>query len=196
MQQVFEAHPATAGAIRPYNWCPYCGTAMGSVNLGDQTRQRCPVCRFTQYASPAAGAVVLIVDDRRVLLGRRAGFSLRPDTWCLPGGFMEFNENFLQTAHREVLEETGLHMRLDAIVNVVSNFLSERIHTLVIVLLAEAYSGQPAPGDDLVELRWFALDELLPSMAFEADAHIIGQYAAGKVVRLLVDPRYQSMGGE
>lgn len=30
--------------------------------------------------------------------------------WCIPGGYMEIGEKFIETAQREVLEETGLEI--------------------------------------------------------------------------------------
>ena len=44
----------------------------------------------------------------------------------------------LTAAIREVKEETGLDVEIRSILSVVSNFLSPRLHTLAIVLLARA----------------------------------------------------------
>ena len=104
---------------------------------------------------------------------------------------MEFNENFLVAAHREVAEETGLRIEIQAIVNVVSNFLSHRLHTLVIVLLASPMSDTEQPGDDLEELGWFPIEGPFPPMAFEADEYILSQVASGSNARLPVDARFR-----
>jgi ADP-ribose pyrophosphatase YjhB (NUDIX family) len=134
---------------------------------------------------------VLVVREGKILLGKRAEPGFRAGHWCLPGGFLEFGEHFLAAAHREILEETGIKVEIQSILNVVSNFLSERLETLVIVLLANYSSGNIRPGDDLAELSWFSLDEALPTMAFEADEYIIHQYASGHKTGLPVDPRYR-----
>ncbi len=54
-----------------------------------------------------AGAAVLIVNERRELL-----MLLRSDIncWGIPGGGMNLGESLEQTAIRETLEETGLHV--------------------------------------------------------------------------------------
>lgn len=54
------------------------------------------------------GAVVVIVDEQdRVLLQQR----VHPrGKWAFPGGLMELGESTEDTARREVLEETGLHV--------------------------------------------------------------------------------------
>lgn len=192
MQQFFEKpSPPGAAERRFYRLCPYCGAELFSQDDGLEVRMHCPSCGFTQFLNPFPGVAVLVIDGGKVLLGRRAASSFGAGTWGLPGGFIEFDENFLTAAHREVYEETGLQVEIEGIVNVVSNFLSPRLHTLVIVLTASVTGGQARPGDDLVELAWFDLDGPLPEMAFEADAFIV-RHAAGRPARLPVDPRFRN----
>ena len=59
----------------------------------------------TQY--PRIGVGVIILRDKKILLGRRKG-PRGPGYYGLPGGFLENNETFEECARREVLEETGL----------------------------------------------------------------------------------------
>jgi len=110
--------------------------------------------------------------------------------WSLPGGFIEFDEDFLSAAHREIIEETGLSIKIISIISVVSNFFSPDLHTLVIVLLAQKMSGILQPGDDIVKLEWFPFSGPFPSMAFEADTHIINRYYTTKISGISVDHRF------
>jgi hypothetical protein len=71
-----------------------------------------------------------------------------------------------------------------------SNFLRTNLHTLVVVLEASIISGEPSPGDDIVELGWFPLDGPFPDMAFEADHHIILRYRKTNLTGAPVDPEY------
>jgi len=57
-----------------------------------------------------------------------------------------------------------------------SRFLSPRLHTLAIVLLACVVGGELHAADDLEAAAWVPLCGPLPEMAFEADAHICGRY--------------------
>jgi ADP-ribose pyrophosphatase YjhB (NUDIX family) len=117
--------------------------------------------------------------------------------WCLPGGFIEFGEDFLSAGLREVNEETGLSIRIESLLSVVSNFLAPRMHTLVIVLLARLRSENQAtrPGDDADAMDWFPLEGPFPGMAFEADAHILSRYGATRFAGAPVDPRFAADRG-
>ena len=61
-------------------------------------------------------------------------------------GFIEYDEDFLTAALREVKEETGLDVEIRSLLSVVSNFLSPRLHTLAIVLLARVVGGELERG--------------------------------------------------
>ena len=108
----------------------------------------------------------------------------------MPGGFIEFDEDFLSAAHREIMEETGLSVEIQSILSVISNFLKPDLHTLVIVLLARIIGGDLSPGDDIVKLEWFPLSGPLPDMAFRADKHVIEGYRETRMAGAPIDPRF------
>jgi ADP-ribose pyrophosphatase YjhB (NUDIX family) len=105
-------------------------------------------------------------------------------------GFVEYDEDYLTAAVREVKEETGLDVEIRSILSVVSNFLTPRLHTLASVLLARVVGGRLQAGDDLEAVKWFHLAGPLPEMAFEADAHICERYYRTHLEGAPVDPRY------
>jgi 8-oxo-dGTP diphosphatase len=142
------------------------------------------------YRNPSPGVVALIISDEMILLGKRAQNVFRGGKWSLPGGFIEFEEDFLSAAHREIREETGLSIKIVSILSVVSNFFSPKLHTLVVVLLAKKFRGTLQPGDDMVELKWFPLSGPFPPMAFEADEHIITRYHRTKLAGAPIDPQF------
>jgi ADP-ribose pyrophosphatase YjhB (NUDIX family) len=137
--------------------------------------------------------VVLIERDGQVLLGRRSS-SYGAGQWCLPMGFIEYDEDYLTAAIREVKEETGLAVEIRSILSVVSNFVSPRLHTLAIVLLARVVDGELYAGDDLEAVQWYPLSGPLPEMAFEADAHICERYYRTQLEGAPVDPGYAVAG--
>ena len=189
-KQVFSTYSGKAdGSPGQFKYCPFCGTQLALKEKGGKHRPACPNCRFVQFRNPAPGVVVLVEKDGQVLLGRRSG-SYGAKKWGLPQGFIEFDEDFLTAAIREVKEETGLDVEIRSILSVVSNFLSPRLHTLAIVLLARVINGEPRAADDLEALEWFSLSGSLPEVAFEADAHICERYCRIHLEGAPVDPGY------
>jgi 8-oxo-dGTP diphosphatase len=189
-RQVFRSYDLEPDArAQPFAFCPRCGHTMGEAAEGGMLRPTCPACGFVQYSNPLPGVVALVERSGLVLLGKRTAVSFRGGLWCLPGGFMEWSEDFLSAGRREVREETGLEVRIRSILSVVTNLLSPRFHTLVIVLLASPIGGVERAGDDVEELSWIPLTGPLPEMAFEADTHIIERFAAGGLPGAPVDPR-------
>ena len=187
-KQVFTAYSDQEdGDLGQFKHCPLCGTQLALKEKGGKQRPACPTCHFVQFRNPAPGAVVLIEKDGQVLLGRRSG-SYGAGKWCLPMGFIEFDEDFLTAAIREVKEETGLDVEIRSILSVVSNFLSPRLHTLAIVLLARVVGGELCAADDLETVAWFPLAGPLPEMAFEADTHICERYYRTRLEGAPVDP--------
>jgi ADP-ribose pyrophosphatase YjhB (NUDIX family) len=133
---------------------------------------------------------IVVRDGQRVLLGKRIERVPFGGKWGLPAGFIEFDEDFLSAAHREVREETGLDIEVTGILNVTSNYLSDQLHSLVIALAAQAVGGQLAAGDDFNEVQWLPLAGPFPPLAYHADADLLQLLAVGAAAPLPVDARY------
>ena len=132
-KQVFSAYGGQEeGKSGLYKCCPFCGTRLALKEKGGTQRPACPGCGFVHYRNPDPGVVIVVEKDGCVLLGRRRG-GFGKGKWGLPQGYIEFEEDFLTAAIREVREETGLEVEIRSILNVVSNLLSPRLHTLAIV---------------------------------------------------------------
>jgi 8-oxo-dGTP diphosphatase len=173
-----------------YKYCPLCGTQLAQREIAGKQRPACSNCGFVKFRNPVPGVVVVIEQEGNVLLGKRRG-GYGEGKWGLPQGYVEFDEDFLSAAIREVKEETGLNVEIRSILNVVSNLLSSRLHTLAIVLLAGVVGGELCAADDMERLEWVPMSGPLPDMAFEADEHIIERYQTMQPGdRLGVDPGF------
>ena len=56
---------------------------------------------------PRVGVGVIVRRGAKVLLGKRKG-AHGSNTWCFPGGHLEFMESVVECAEREVSEESGV----------------------------------------------------------------------------------------
>ncbi len=176
-QYLFESYDwKNNDGLSNLKFCPACGTQCRQKEEGLKVRPVCPSCGYIHYRNPYPGVVVIIEQDGSVLLGKRTAGSFQMGKWCLPGGFIEFDEDYILSAIREVKEETNLEIEIKSVLNVSSNFLSPDLHTLVVTLVAQVKKGVPVPGDDMDELRWFRINSELPDMAFHADTYIIKHF--------------------
>ena len=102
--------------------------------------------------------------------------SIYPGKWCLPCGYIEYDETYVEAAAREIKEETGITSPPDGIINVVSNQFDNGVHSLVVVMISYYHGDEPLkPGDDIIDAGWFDVAQL-PPLAFSADVFIIGKY--------------------
>ena len=152
-------------------------------------RPQCRECRYVHYTNPAPGVAVVLSEGDHVLLGRRVATAALGNLWGFPAGFIEFDEDFLSAARREAKEETGLEIAVTGILNVTFNYLSERLHALVVAVAARPVGGTLTAGDDLSEVRWIPMAGPFPPLAYEADAELLRVLASGTVPWLPVDPR-------
>ncbi len=189
-RQVFEAYerPPRAPHDR-FRFCPVCGARLTAVGGEGAPFPKCDACGFVLFRNPGPGVVVLVPDGRRIVLCRRSS-SFLTGKWCLPGGYIEFDEDFLSAGIREVREETNLDVEIVSIISVASNFLAPQVHTIATILLGRALGGEPRGGEDTDAAGWFSVDEALPELAFAADGHIIERDFAGGLEGVPVDARY------
>src|SRR5215467_10114299 len=107
-------------------------------------------------------AVMLAVDDRdRVLLVKQFRLPAEKDLWEIPAGRLDPGEKPLQTAKRELLEETGYSAKKWKKLAAYwpsPGYLSEKMHLFLATDLTE---GKATPMDDeRIEIQWFKKKEL------------------------------------
>jgi ADP-ribose pyrophosphatase YjhB (NUDIX family) len=116
--------------------------------------------------------VIVQNENGSVLLGRRAKESTYSGLWCIPCGYVEYDEEVRAAARREFFEETGLEVELGEVFAVLSNFHNPETHTVGIWFGAEITGGTIQAGDDLDAVEWFSIDKP-PSLAFPTDYAVL-----------------------
>ncbi|WP_232828270.1 NUDIX domain-containing protein [Kribbella monticola] len=108
------------------------------------------------------GAAAAVLDGDRLLLTRRSDNG----EWCLPGGGVDPGERPAETAQREVLEETGLAVRVTDLLGVysdpdvvVSYPDGNRAQIVGILFRAEQVEGTAGLSDEVTEVGWFTAEE-------------------------------------
>ncbi len=127
-----------------------------------------------------------------VLLVRRAHDPFR-GSWALPGGFVEIEETLLESARRELEEETGLTrvpLQPLGVFDAVDRDPRERVISMAFYAIVDAKEHAARAGDDAVEVRWFPLDAL-PELAFD-HARIIAAASERTRTRLVSRSRKRS----
>lgn len=106
----------------------------------------------------------LIYDGDRVLLVQRGNEPLK-GWWSLPGGAVETGERLEAALQREVLEETGLEVRIIRFGELFERIMPDsegntEYHYVLLDYICEVTGGNIRAGDDSAAVRWFTPEEL------------------------------------
>ncbi|MFZ2965669.1 MAG: NUDIX domain-containing protein [Leuconostoc falkenbergense] len=126
------------------------------------------------------GAGVIIEKDGKILLQNRAdGLG-----WGIHAGGIDPGETFEEAARRELLEEIGLianYLGLFGAYSGEDSFLTypngDKIYFPTIIYVCRDFSGQlQAQKEEVSELRWFDVQEALPTPLFSIHARAIRDF--------------------
>jgi 8-oxo-dGTP pyrophosphatase MutT (NUDIX family) len=94
-----------------------------------------------------SGKVILVRNDR--------------DEWELPGGKLELSETPLDCVAREIMEELGLEVAPQRIVDSWTYTIAPGVHVLVITYgCTESTPREAVLSDENKELGWFDIDQI------------------------------------
>ncbi len=164
---------------KSYRYCPKCGAEMINKRIDHKERKVCPVCKFVFYHNPVPATGVVIEKDNKILLVKRRYEPYKGD-WCLPAGFMEYDESPERCAIRETKEEINVDVELDGLFGVYSGKDDPRTHAVLVMYWAKIKGGELKPGDDAEEVDFFAKNEVPQNIAFLAHRQIIKEFFGGK----------------
>lgn len=139
-----------------------------------------PARRLVSVEETSAGGVIIDVRSGTAFLAliarrNRAG---RVE-WCLPKGHVEPGETLVETAVREVTEETGIVGRALVTLGTIDYWFSTpdfRIHKMVHHYLLEALGGEISvegdPDHEAIDAAWFPLERVHEQLTFPNERRI------------------------
>lgn len=161
-----EARSEQRPGEKDWGYCWNCG---GRI---DKPPCQCESCQQHHYLNPKPAAEVLLVKATKVLLVRRAKPPWK-DHWDIPGGFCDDGEHPLETARRELYEETGQRVGELTLIGVAMDRYpineEEEVSTLNLSYLGEPNARGESSSehdDEVSEIGWFDLNELPEPLAF------------------------------
>ncbi len=119
--------------------------------------------KHSENQRPKVGLGVYILNDKNELLLLRRKGSHGANTWCPPGGHLEFGESFEECAKKEAKEESDLDVNdLQNIGITNSVFKDEGRHSVTVSMCTKIYIGEPKimELDKADEIGWFPLNSL------------------------------------
>jgi 8-oxo-dGTP diphosphatase len=158
----------------PVRFCVACGAPVERKEAFGKLRPVCPNCGRVHFFDPKVAAAVFVVHDGNVLLVRRVN---EPELgkWSLPAGFVDGEEDPRLAAERECLEETGLKVEADRLLDVIHQPVEAEGASIVIVYHGRLMGGTLTARDDIDASGFFSPDEL-PPLAFESTLKMIDQW--------------------
>ena len=105
--------------------------------------------------------------------------------WAIPGGLVELGESVQDAAKREVLEETGLRVALEGLLDVQTDVHFDRAerleyHYVLVDYLARPVGGRFRLNPESSDWGWFSEGEIKGVTMSRGTRSVIGQYFKGR----------------
>ncbi len=115
------------------------------------------------YIGVGAGAVILSSEGKVFLAKRGKGARNESGKWEFPGGGVDFNETLEHAIVREVMEEYGLEIEIQELLDVVDHIIpAEKQHWVSPTFICRAKNGVPRIREPhkCEAIGWFELDRI------------------------------------
>jgi len=118
------------------------------------------------YKNPVLTVDGVIIKNHSIVLVKRSKPPFEGQ-YALPGGFVEYGETVEFALIREIMEETGLKVKIKNLIGVYSDpDRDPRGHIISLAFRAQIIGGELSSGSDASEVRLFDIRNL-PRLAFD-----------------------------
>jgi len=157
------------------HFCVNCGAALVTRVIEGRELEACPNDSFVLWHDPKVSTAVVVEVDGGIVLGRRSiepGYGL----WCLPGGFVNDDEDPAVAAVRECLEEISAAVDVTGLIGVFHIPKTDAPSMVGIAYRARLANGaRIAAGAEMLEVGVFRV-ESLPPLAFSSHRTMVAEY--------------------
>jgi 8-oxo-dGTP diphosphatase len=120
---------------------------------------------------------VIIDEEERVLLTKR-NVSPFLGQWVMPGGKIDLGEPILKALHREVMEEVGLEVEVEDLIDVFEHLTpgEDNSHFIILYYLCHPlYCSINHNPQEVAEARWVPRQELARLQMPDGAKYILGK---------------------
>lgn len=119
----------------------------------------------------------MVIRDGRALLIKRGSPPLQGQ-WSIPGGTLELGESLQEGVRRELLEETGIEVKVLGLIEVFDRIFRDtagkiQYHFVIVDYLCEAVSGEASPASDVTQTAWVTQEDLQAYNLTEAATRVL-----------------------
>ncbi|TMC84707.1 MAG: NUDIX domain-containing protein [Chloroflexi bacterium] len=157
------------------HFCVNCGAPLALQTIEGRELEVCPKDGYVLWHDPKVAAAVVVETGGGIVLGRRAiepGYGL----WCLPGGFVDDDEDPAAAAVRECMEELNAAVELTGLLGVYHIAKTTASSIVGIAYRGRLVDGESiSAGPEMLEVAGFSPDEL-PQIAFPSHQAVLSAY--------------------
>ena len=157
------------------HFCVNCGGALVPRVIEGREVEACPRDSFVLWHDPKVSTAVVVEAEGGIVLGRRSiepGYGL----WCLPGGFVNDDEDPAIAAVRECREEISATVELTGLIGVYHIPKTDAPSMVGIAYKGRLADGAgPAAGTEMLEVAIFRPDSM-PPLAFPSHRRMVAEY--------------------
>ena len=161
-----------------YKFCPQCCNQLERKLIDNQSLLSCSQCDFIFWNNPKPVVSIILEQDGKLLMLQRAKEPLK-NYWCLPGGYINYEETPEEAVKRETEEEAGVSITIKDLVGVYRIDNDPRGITIDIIYYG-TLDRVPHLSDEHQNFQFFNFDRLPENIAYK-HREAVTDYLASKM---------------